>query len=185
MGITLRQGATGAILEGENDGDTLRWNATTASWDAGEPGTTLPDGEYAGQPLTWDGASEWVPNNSVVVDAIASNPLSQLTIAAGENGLQVSTGGVSSAIIQGGGGAQNLTLAETQANLAVSALARLVLTVNGSPVFDANDAGAGGIAFLGKVGCVGVQSITGATEQEQINSLVAALVAFGLASDDR
>lgn len=43
-----------------------------------------------------------------------------------------------------------------------------------------------GVAFLGAAASpVGEQSITGATEQEQLDSIVAALVAFGLVTDDR
>lgn len=141
--------------------------------------TPLPPGEYAGQPLVWDGDSAWGPGASIVVSAIASQPDGQLTIASGDGGMLL-TSGLAPINLSGPGCSVSLNI--NGANMAVSSTERLFLSVDGAPVFDAD---INGIAFLGKSGTVLAQSITGGTTQQQVDSLVDALTEFGLCSDGR
>jgi hypothetical protein len=57
-------------------------------------------------------------------------------------------------------------------------------TPDDTAVHSIDGTGAGAVGFFGAA-AVGQRSITGATAQDQIDSIVAALAAFGLATDDR
>lgn len=148
------------------------------------PTDVLPPGDYDGQPLVWSGEGQaWLGGPGIVVTAVTAPPTDNLAITGGENGVDISAVGTGTVQMIGPG--NSVTLSAGQTSIAASSLQRLFLAVDGSPIFDANSAGAGGISFLGKSPTVGVQSVAGATSQEQIDSLVAALAAFGLCSDDR
>ena len=140
----------------------------------------LPPGDYPGEPLVWDGDSAWVPNSSIVVSAVASMPEGQLLIQGGEAGLVLSSSGVSALQLFGPGSAASFDI--NGAQMSVASTQRLFLAVDAAPVFDAD---INGIAFLGKIGTVPVQPITGGTTQQQVDSLVDALAEFGLCSDGR
>lgn len=87
----------------------------------------------------------------------------------GPGGLQVSSNG------------QQLDMLDNSCQLATNAPGLLELLVDTSPVFSAD---ATGIAFNGNAP-IAKPSITGATTQLQVDSLVSALVALGLVTDNR
>jgi hypothetical protein len=144
-------------------------------------GTTLPDGEYSGEPLVWDGAA-WVPSNGVAVESIqAVTPGENLSIVQLTNLNIVAAGDVffrgrapdpqASTLSMNGGGIVLEARAPGVVRIEQDASLRVRTDATGLGFFDALP--------------VGVQSITGALPQDQIDSIVAALVAFGLATDDR
>lgn len=137
------------------------------------PGTALAPGEYDGEPLIWNGI-EWGPQNIVRVNAVQADPSDNLQISAGTLGIN-SPGEIS---MQGG---PDSFLAMTAPGMALLAPVLLLQVSDGSVRVQCDAAGVG---FFG-VSPVPRQSITGTTEQEQIDSIVAALVALGLATDDR
>lgn len=169
MGITLRQASSGEILSGENDGDVLVWNAAAGEWESGEPGTALPDGTYAGEPLAWDGAA-WIASPIIAVQSIgAQDPFAGVSIDASAGALTLN------------GAGSSVTIAGTGPQMAALAGTTLALLVDGVQRFQADDTG---LAFFGEPP-VARPSITGATTQNQVDSIVAALVALGLVTDDR
>lgn len=169
MGIVLRQASSGQILEGENDGDVLVWNEADGEWEPGAGGTSLPDGTYAGEPLAWDGAA-WIASNVIAVQSVAAqDPFAGMSIDASAGALTLN------------GAGSSVTIAGTGPQMAALAGTELALLVDGVQRFRANDTG---LAFFGEAP-VARQSITGATAQLQIDSLVAAGVALGLWTDDR
>lgn len=141
------------------------------------PGTVLPDGEYDGEPFVWNGV-EWGPQNIVRVQAIQAP-------GAGD-GIQIAADHVEFIVtndwtVQSNASSNFIVLDTTGMLLFADAGQTIGVVIDGLDRFRAD---ATGIGFLGAAP-VARQSITGATEQQQIDSIVAALVALGLATDDR
>lgn len=182
MGLMLRQGSSGEIVEGDNDGDVLVWNATDRLWDPGAAGGSIAPGSYDGQPVKWNGA-EYVPlapgGDALKLDRIESidSPSSAISIGVGGVTVQGETAQLS----------DNLTNASVLATndrfqAAFNDGVAPSVTVVGNA--DGLQLGASALGFF-QAAPVARPSITGATVQEQIDSLVSALVALGLVSDDR
>lgn len=152
-----------------------------------EPGTTLPDGTVEAQPLLWSPAGEnaWLPGLDIRANSVSSLDDAQLALVGGINGVNIFSNFAGPINAVTGGNA--LTITDSAAALSASAVSRLFLASDASPVFDVNDDGTrpGTISFLGKLPTVGRQSVTGDTQQAQIDSVVSALTAFGFTDDDR
>jgi hypothetical protein len=154
---------------------TVRLGPSGPETDVG--GTELPDGSYVGQPLIWDG-SAWGPGGSVAVSSVSSQD------GSGGSTIEFPTatpgfGTVARWSIE----SANLFQVERDNT---SFFRRWVLvgeTLNPIEAI-APDVGDPLIGFLGATPVVR-QSLTGTTEQEQLNSIAAALVALGLAVDNR
>ena len=169
MGIVLRQASSGAILEGESDGDVLVWDAAAGEWNAGAVPAELPDGTYPGEPLAWDG-STWIASPIIAVQGISpSDAFAGVSVDASAGALVLT--GAGSSVSLAGTGPQMVALAGTTLSLQVDGVPRLA-------------ADGVGLAFFG-VAPVARPSITGVTAQEQIDSLVSALAVLGLVTDDR
>lgn len=213
MGLILKQASSGKIIEGNNDGDALVWNATTREWEPGSGGGSIPDGSYDGQPIKWDGAS-YVPlplGNSLFCAGVgfpADSGYVGLFISPDPSGgcfltAPVDTGTIS---LQADGPNGTLNLASTtlsvfqagsggMVSLRVLPGARIELTTehlffvdeSGEDIEVLRMANIGAAPGLGVFGAepVGIRSITGATAQQQIDSIVAALVTLGFAADNR
>lgn len=152
------------------------------------PGTALPDGTVEGQPLLWSpaGENQWLPGLDMRCNTVSAEDDALLALVGGTNGAQLSAQGTGSVQMLGSGGS-SVTLAIDAVNMSASATQRLSLVSDATPVFDVNDDGTrpNTIAFLGKLPTVGRQSVTGDTQQAQIDSIVEALTEFGLTADDR
>lgn len=210
MGIVLRQGSSGAIFEGAEDGDTLVWNAATGEWDAGSGGAGIAPGSYDGQPVKWDGAA-YVPLTlgsllsfngfgfggeddftGVVVDAatvvIGSKVDSSLISldSSGPNGALYLLSSAQSTVQAGNGGTVLLQVS-TGARIALTVEHVFTISEGAEDVEVMRFANVGGGPGIGVFGVEPVvqPSITGVTAQEQIDSIVEALSALGWASDNR
>lgn len=139
-------------------------------------GTVLPDGAYYGQPLCWDG-SAWVPFFEVRVGAVVSKDGSSANIPFPD-----ATPGFPT-VCQWFVESANIMQVERDNVAFLRRVTFIGETIN-PLVLEAPDAGAPRAGFFGATP-VAVQSITGATTQDQVDSLVAALVAFGMVTDDR
>lgn len=178
-------------------------------------GTTLPDGTYVGQPLTWDG-SAWLGTSFVAVESVQAPvdatgllSVSGSGVSAGSSGVLINaTSGQTvqiqtNAIQRFEAGDSYASLVATDSSVSVNDVGEIDISTPGavnisgsSSVSLAWSAGtvnmtAAGLAFgstaLGFFGATPVAqpSITGALPQDQIDSLVSALVALGLVTDDR
>jgi hypothetical protein len=150
-------------------------DALTLTMDAG----SIPAGSYVGQPSYWDGAA-WAP--LVIGDPLF---LTQLRCPADES-LNLGAFGSGGSVNVGAGdfSTYKVGFAAGPNGFIVGVLeSGIALQVQASGY----DTGGGGVPCIGMFGATPVprQSITGATTQDQVDSLVAALVAFGLVSDDR
>jgi len=134
----------------------------------------LPNGTFDGEPLVWDaGTTSWVPRASVTVDSIdaqdVAGPGSSLLLLRGrtvidrEDALQVGylAGSATHIFYALVGGA---TALKYEADDATATL-KLRFYDNGTPAAR--------------------PSITGATPTDALESVIAALVALGLVTDDR
>lgn len=155
----------------DEDGNPRRGIASTVAG-------SLTPGSYVNQPLVWDGAA-WIPcagaaaaqqftgeDNTVNISLptpVGGFPTVCSWTVETANVLQVERDNVT--------GLNRVQVVQRQASLWPA-------------MFEAYDVGNPRAGFLGAVPVV-QQSITGLTTQDQVDSLVAALVAFGFVTDDR
>lgn len=134
----------------------------------------LPPGTYDGEPLVWDaGLAGWFGRSTVVVDVVAA---------------QNAAGPGSSLLIFSGHTVTNREDIVSLGFLNGSQTHILYAVIGGATAlkFEADEAtGIPKLRFFDNGSAAPQQSITGATTQLQVDSLVAALVAFGLVTDDR
>lgn len=157
------------------------------------PGAVLPPGDFEGQLPFWDGAA-WVPVPTgigpvVRTDGFTSVEPSPTSINLGFGGVSV----VGTFAQLNDNLAQASVLATTDRFQAsyfagIGPLTQITGDAAGL-VFTAGDvekfrADIFGISFFGAA-AVPTQSVSGTTLQEQVNSIVASLVNFGLFNDDR
>ena len=89
----IRIPPSGGFIAGENDGDTLVWNAALQLWESG-PATGLEPGTIDLEPLVWNaGLQQWVPSTVVNVSAIGETS-SGGGIALASDGVISATGDV-------------------------------------------------------------------------------------------
>jgi hypothetical protein len=195
--MILREGPSGPIIEGQEDGDSLIWDAQLQQWFPGE-GSALPDGEFVGQPLSWDGTG-WVPlpdDESLRVSFIGAPPglpLLQIRVEhPTEAYAELSAIGTNSRVVinAADGGTIDLFADHPTSGIgfnATGAAGTMIFTVGtgGVPVLTLQRIGADSCVGFCGANAVPRQTITGATEQEQLDSIVNALVAFGLCEDGR
>lgn len=144
--------------------------------DSSTLGPGLPDGTYPNQPLVWDGAA-WIPSPGAV--------------AAQNHSGEDNTVAISLPTPVPGFPTQCYWTVETSSILQVTRDSDtgenifIVVGGPGNPIeCRAHDANPPQIGFLGALP-VNRQEISGATTQDQVDSLVAALVALGLVNDIR
>lgn len=133
-------------------------------------GGDLPDGDYPGEPLSWDGAA-WLGSPILALDLIIPRDAAA--------GLSLDAG-AAQITLNGGGSSLQLNLSEG-AILYAPTGHRVRISVDTGDRFLADDIG---LAFFGSPP-VAQPSITGVTAQEQIDSIVAAGALLGLWTDDR
>lgn len=145
--------------------------------DSSTLGPGLPDGTYPNQPLVWDGAT-WIP--------CAGNVAAQNFHAEGDNSVAISLPTPVPTFPT-----VCLWTVETSTILSVARDADAgenIFNVVGGPGNPlscvAHDANPPQIGFLGALP-VAKQEITGATTQDQVDSIVLALVTLGLVIDAR
>lgn len=179
------------------DGQFAQWDETLNQWifvDGGG-GTTLPDGDYPGQPLVWDGAA-WVqlepglPAALNFVEGFVGPDSEYLELRSDAAAL---TDGTRLRLQNDVAVLEGFVGGETLVSLAVDPEDSAIRLEAVSPgagftrtIFEI--VCAAGIEL--QVGFFGAppapqQSITGASTQEQVDSIVSALVAFGLVVDNR
>jgi len=160
--LTVPSGPAGAIVELQTPAGTVKSPVADLS-----SGTLLPDGDYPQEPLAWDGA-EWAGSAFLEVQQVS-----------GHGGLNLSAG---ADVLDADGQGSTLQLAAGHAQLDAGAVGGHVqLFAEGNPMVDAS---ATELGFFGAAPVVR-PTITGATTQLQVDSLVAALVALGLVIDGR
>jgi hypothetical protein len=145
----------------------------------GGGGGGIPDGSYVGQPSYWNGTA-WAP---LAIGDLLS--LTQLRCPADES-LNLGAFGSGGSVNVGAGdfATYKVGFAAGPNGFIVGVLeSGIALQVQAAGY----DPGGGGVPCIGMFGATPVprQSITGVTEALQIESIIAALVAFGLVSDDR
>jgi hypothetical protein len=192
QGINAPEGPedAGKVVVVNEEGDNFIFVPPEEVFDGGG---SLPPGTYAGQPAAWNGAA-WAPTSSLKVDQIQSRNGFELGLSAlnedgvGISGLGLGPNAVLSAdgtvsVYTGAGGiyqtAPGLEPVQHYFGSYVEPPTNVVVNLRmGAAVDDPT------IGFLGAAP-VTRRSITGTTTQEQVDSIVAALVALGLATDDR
>lgn len=197
--MILREGPSGTIIEGAEDGDILIWDESLQQWFPGPGGgTDLPEGDYDGQPLEWTG-SEWFPLTAgdplrfTGIELPPDTSAFQIVIDhPTEAYCEMRAVGDSSRVILNavGGGTVDVFSDHPTSGVTLKAngaTGTITLRVGESDL-QALTVGFDGAAIVsGFFGATPVTRpiITGATEQEQIDSLVDALVALGLVEDGR
>lgn len=179
------------------DGQFAKWNEATNEWVfVAGGGTTLPAGNYPGEPLIWDG-EQWIPigieGGPLVVNLITGFVGPDTEYLELRSDASALTNGTrlrlqnDVALLEGWGGGE--TLAMVAVDPEQSAI-RIEAAAPGagptSTIFQALV----DVDLQRKVGFFGggpapQQSITGVTTQEQVDSIVTALVALGLVVDNR
>lgn len=165
------------------DGDFAHWDEAANAWVFGPAGGSLPNGSFERQTLCWDGVSSWIPTppggTLLACDGMTSVDPSTSALILGVGAAAIT--GPRAQMSDAPFGNANIRTEPDGFRLSFSdgTLIEISGTVDG--VLVQCDA----VAFLGAAAPVPIQSITGATTQQQVDSLVAALVAFGLVSDDR
>lgn len=139
----------------------------------------LTAGSYAGQPLVWDG-STWAPASGFIgisiIGPLPTNPSQSVAIVGGNAGIGVNNGDVA---LQTGHNANVITFAvRDKDDVLVNAMA-----------FAHGNLEAGNTPLIGVFSKAGTpapqQTITGATTQQQVDSIVLALVNLGWVVDVR
>lgn len=148
---------TGANLALQSNGD-----GSASFWGVGGGGTTLTDAPHPQMPLVWDNdAGVWRAQYAFTLYYTGGSPLGLYPIVFSEFGVYVEYGGAS----------HNMGLG--------------VLGVQDALTFGvSSDGSSARLAFFGAP-VTDRQSITGATTADQVESIIATLVALGLATDDR
>jgi len=173
--LTQPSGAAGAVLELQTpSGTTLSHVQNLTS------GTAIPDGSYVGQPVEWDGAAyvPLPPGDPLVLNQIQPQVGQTLLLEGNAELIALDTTG-----------SIDLTSGDalSGATIGLNAGASLNLVSGGTMQLNANTSvqvSSTTLAFFNSDPVV-KQTITGATAQLQIDSIVAALVAYGLAIDGR
>lgn len=147
----------------------------------GGGGTTLPDGTYDGQPLMWEDG-QWqpvLPGNWLRIWGIREvDDFTALTVRSeNSSGLMLDCRHPSGRVtVQAVGSLHGSSLEVTPDGLAMFMFDNYLM--------QAYYSGEPRLAFFG-ANPIARQAITGATTQDQIDSLVAALVGLGLVTDGR
>ncbi|HEY3495622.1 MAG TPA: hypothetical protein VGK73_13085 [Polyangiaceae bacterium] len=154
------------------------------------PTDGLPEGSYTGQPVVWNGA-EYVPTDPDF--ASRRFRIREIRDVSGQEGNAlgiIASNDVGISINSNHAGDTNrieLLAGNSSGSNGVLDLRRLVcsLSLDAFQIMAASgENSAAEIGFLGATPAPR-QSITGTTEQEQIDSIVTALVNLGLVTDDR
>ena len=164
------------------------WAGVLADLVDTELGGGIAAGSYVNQPAAWNG-SAWAPTTTLQFDVAASRTDATLwlwsldaldgvrsSVYLGVYAQVQSTGDVNISVVNGALYAQSGIMHSFGSTHEAENVEILRLGLDGG--------GAPTIGFLG-AGRVTRQSITGVTTQEQIDSIVSALVELGLVADDR
>jgi hypothetical protein len=174
----IRVPNVGPFIQGEEDGDILVWNNTTKQWELGSA-SGLPDGDYIGQPLAWD-ESGWIGRTSIEVAQVSGHG----TPPFGDPNLLLQSAG-GNVTVESTAGSVAVQAGDTYSTWNASGLEFRVFLGGDTAVQIRDNAGQKFRIFDNDPPTTGRVSITGATTQEALDQVIAALVAWGWATDDR